>query len=224
MAVAACRRSPAPPLRKLLRHDRELGTRFVAGADEAGRGALAGPLVAAAVLLEPGAIPLAQRRVLARLDDSKRCTALARDLLLPAVLRSAIRVSLVVISVPEVDSRNIHGANLHALARALEQLDAPDDSSLIADGFKLPMARAHRNIIDGDEKSAAIAAASIVAKVTRDRLMVRMAERYPVYGFERHVGYGTPEHLAALRLHGPSVLHRRSFAPCRPQRPSDAGR
>ena len=138
-------------------------------------------------------------------------------MLLPAVLRSAIRVSLVVMSVPEVDSRNIHRANLHALARAVEQLDAPDDSSLIADGFKLPMARAHRNIIDGDEKSAAIAAASIVAKVTRDRLMVRLAERYPVYGFERHVGYGTPEHLAALRVHGPSVLHRRTFAPCSPQ-------
>ena len=87
------------------------------------------------MLLEPDAIPLAQRRALARLDDSKRCTSLARDVLLPAVLRSAIRVSLVVMSVPEVDSRNIHRANLYALARALEQLDAPDDTSLIADGF-----------------------------------------------------------------------------------------
>lgn len=213
MAVAA-RRPAAPPLRKLLRHDRGLGTRFVAGADEAGRGALAGPLVAAAVLLEPDALTLAQRRALARLDDSKRCTALARDALLPAVLRSAVRVAIVAVGVPEVDARNIHRANLHALARALEQLEAPDDTSLVADGFKLPLAREHRNIIDGDEKSAAIAAASIVAKVTRDRMMVRLAERYPVYGFERHVGYGTPEHLEALRLHGPTHLHRRSFAPC----------
>jgi len=213
MAVAA-RRPPAPPLRKLLRHDRGLGTRFVAGADEAGRGALAGPLVAAAVLLEPDALTLAQRRALARLDDSKRCTSLARDALLPAVLRAALRVSLVVVAVAEVDSRNIHRANLHALARALEQLDAPADTSLVADGFRLPMAREHRNIIDGDEKSAAIAAASIVAKVTRDRLMGRLAERHPQYGFERHVGYGTPEHKAALRVHGPCELHRRSFAPC----------
>jgi len=213
MAVAA-RRPSAPPPRKLLRHDRSLGTRFVAGTDEAGRGALAGPLVAAGVLLEPDALTLAQRRSLARLDDSKRCTALARDALLPAVLQAAIRVSLVVVAVPEVDSRNIHRANLHALARALEQLDAPDDTSLVADGFRLPMAREHRNIIDGDEKSAAIAAASIVAKVTRDRLMTRLAARYPQYGFERHVGYGTPEHKAALRRHGPCVLHRRSFAPC----------
>jgi ribonuclease HII len=130
------------------------------------------------------------------------------------VLRAAVRVTLVVVAVAEVDSRNIHRANLYALARALEQLDAPADTSLVADGFRLPLAREHRNIIDGDEKSAAIAAASIVAKVTRDRMMARLAEQHPLYGFERHVGYGTPEHKAALRVHGPCVLHRRSFAPC----------
>ncbi len=213
MAVTA-RRRPAPPLRRLLRHDRSLGFRFVAGADEAGRGALAGPLVAAAVLLEPGALTVAQRRALARLDDSKRCTQLARETLLPAVLEVARAVAVVVVGVPEVDAQNIHRANLRALATALEQLDAPADTELLSDGFRLPLARVHRNIIDGDKTSAAIAAASIVAKVTRDRLMVRLAVAYPAFGFERHVGYGTPEHLEALRLHGPTPLHRRSFAPC----------
>jgi ribonuclease HII len=213
MAVTA-RRRPASPLRRLLRHDLSLGTRYVAGADEAGRGALAGPLVAAAVLLEPGALSVGQRRALARLDDSKRCTQLVREALLPAVLDAALAIGVVVVGVPDVDGQNIHRANLRALATALRQLDAPADCELLSDGFRLPLERTHRNIIDGDETSAAIAAASIVAKVTRDRLMVRLAATYPAYGFERHVGYGTPEHLLALRLHGPTALHRRSFAPC----------
>ena len=213
MAVAA-RKRPTSALRRLVRHDLAFATRFVAGADEAGRGALAGPLVAAAVLLEPAALTPAERRALARLDDSKRCTPAARSELLPGVLAAARAVTVIVASVAEIDRVNIHRANLRALAAALQGLDAPDDATLLADGFRLPLDRVHIAVIDGDEKSAAVAAASIVAKVTRDRLMDRLAARHPAFGFERHVGYGTPEHLAALLRHGPTVLHRRTFSPC----------
>jgi ribonuclease HII len=198
----------------LLRHDRAFGTRYVAGADEAGRGALAGPLVVAAVLLEPEALTVAERRRLHRLDDSKRCTHAAREQLLPAVLAVARRVSVAVVPVHEVDGRGIHRADLAALARCLGEVAPREDVTLLADGFRLPLERVHSAVIDGDEKSAAIAAASIVAKVTRDRLMAELAPVYPGYGFDRHVGYGTPEHLEALRRLGPMWLHRRSFAPC----------
>jgi len=186
----------------------------VAGADEAGRGALAGPLVAAAVLFEPDAIPLAQRRALARLDDSKRCTALVRERLLPAILAVATRTAVVVVDAEQVDREGIHRANLRALATALDRLAAPRDAVLVSDGFRLPLRREHWALVDADEKCAAVAAASIVAKVTRDRLMHDAARAYPAYGFEHHVGYGTPEHLDALRRYGPSPLHRASFSPC----------
>ncbi len=130
------------------------------------------------------------------------------------MLQSALRVSTVIIPVWEVDSAGVHRANLNGLARALQLLDAPADTALVSDGFRLPLARHHRAIVDGDATSAAIAAASIVAKVTRDRLMADLAGRHPEYGFESHVGYGTPEHLGALRAWGPSDAHRMSFAPC----------
>ena len=197
-----------------MRHDLAFGARFVGGADEAGRGALAGPLVAAAVLLEPGALTPCERRDLARLDDSKRCTALLRAALLPAVLAAARRVTVVVVPPLTIDRRNIHQANLGALSDALAGLGAPDDAVLVSDGFRLPLARPHVALVDGDEKSACVAAASIVAKVTRDRLMARLDTAFPEYGFVRHVGYGTPEHLDALRRLGPTVHHRRSFSPC----------
>jgi ribonuclease HII len=208
------RRRSAVPLRRLLRHDLALAARFVGGADEAGRGSLAGPLVAAAVLLEPAALTVADRRTLARLDDSKRCTAIARATLLPAVLAAARSVCLVVVPPTVIDRDNIHVANLRALADALDGLEAPAEAVLLSDGFRLPLARPHTAVIDGDEKSACVAAASIVAKVTRDRLMARIDASFPAYGFVRHVGYGTPEHLAALRRLGPTVHHRRSFSPC----------
>jgi ribonuclease HII len=214
MAAAARPRPRGGALRRLLRHDRSFGTRYVAGADEAGRGALAGPLVAAGVLMEPDALSLGDRRALHRLDDSKRCTEAARAALLPAVLATARRVSVVVVPVHEVDSAGIHRADLAALARCLREVAPADDVTLLSDGFRVPLDRTHAAVIDGDEKSAAIAAASIVAKVTRDRLMEALAGEYPGYGFERHVGYGTPEHLEALRRLGPTWLHRRSFAPC----------
>lgn len=225
MIVTGCRRStlrlvPAVTRRptssgaRLLRHDQRLGVRHVAGADEAGRGALAGPLVTAAVLLEPAALRRAERRALAVLDDSKRCTHARRETLLGAVLGAARRAATVVISVAEIDAGGVHRANLGGLARALQLTDAPDDAELLVDGFRVPLDRRHRPIVDGDATSAAIAAASILAKVTRDRMLHAAATRYAGYGFERHVGYGTPEHLDALRALGPTPLHRRSFAPC----------
>lgn len=201
------------PLRRLVAHDRALGA-LVGGADEAGRGALAGPLVAAAVLLEPAALTRGERRGLAALDDSKRLSAAERERLVPLVLAVARRVAVRVVAPGEVDRGGVHRANLAALAGALAGLDAPDDAVLLSDGFRLPALRAARGVVGGDASSAAIAAASVIAKTARDRAMHRAAERFPAYGFERHVGYGTPEHLRALADHGPCALHRRSFAPC----------
>jgi ribonuclease HII len=209
-------RRHATPLPRLLRHDCRLPStpRLVGGADEAGRGALAGPLVAAGVLLEPRTLSRAQRRALARLDDSKRLTAAVRDALFPVVVETALRISVVIVSVVDVDRHGVHHANLHALAGALRRLDAPCDAALLADGFRLPLERDHTAVIDGDAKSASIAAASIIAKVTRDRLMHELAAQYPGYGFDHNAGYGTPEHLLALRRLGATGTHRRSFAPC----------
>jgi ribonuclease HII len=202
-------------LSRLLRHDRGLGTSLVAGADEAGRGAIAGPLVAAAVLLEPEGFSRSHRRALAVLDDSKRLTPRAREELLPHVLAVARRVHVVAIPVASIDDGGVHRANLRALAVALAGLDPPQEASVVVDGFRLPgLARPHRAIVDGDATSAAIAAASIVAKVMRDRAMAALGLVHPAYGFEQHAGYGTPQHLAALRAHGPCPAHRRSFAPC----------
>jgi ribonuclease HII len=214
--AVAVRQRPARKLlrpgHRLLRHDRGLGVPFVAGTDEAGRGALAGPLVAAAVLFDYRRL---QGRVcgpLAQLDDSKTRTIGQREELYDAVLACATRVSVIVAPACEVDRRGVHRANLAALARALRGLDAPPGALLLSDGFRVPLEREHRAIIGGDGTSAAIAAASIVAKVTRDRLMRRLHSTYPSYGFDGHVGYSTPAHREALESHGPCPLHRRSFA------------
>jgi ribonuclease HII len=212
-AVAtATRRTARRPGRRLLRFDRGLGTPFVAGADEAGRGALAGPLVTAAVLLDHDRLRGHACAALGELDDSKQRTKETRERLLDVVLACATRVSVVVIPACEIDRVGLHRSNLRALARALEGVDAPEGASLLVDGFRVPLARQHRAIIDGDATSAAIAAASIVAKVTRDRLMRTAHARYPLYGFDGHVGYGTPAHRAAIDEHGPCEMHRRSFA------------
>jgi ribonuclease HII len=213
VAVAVSRRrTAARPGRRLLRFDRALEARFVAGADEAGRGALAGPLVTAAVLLDHERLRGAACAPLGPLDDSKRRTPDARVALYDAVLRCAERVAVVVVPAPAIDARGLHRCNLAGLARALDLLDAPPEAQLLVDGFRVPLARVHRAVVDGDAKSAAIAAASIVAKVSRDRLMHRLHERYPEYGFDSHVGYTTPQHRTAVRRHGPCPLHRRSFA------------
>ena len=198
---------------KLFKFDRELGARFVAGADEAGRGSLAGPLVAAAVLIDYERLSLRDRRALGELDDSKQRTPEERDELYPAVIRAAERVAVTVRCVRGIDARGLHVTNLNALARSLERVAVPG-AVCLSDGFPLGARCAvkHRAVVDGDAKSAAIAAASVVAKVTRDRYMCRVAGAYSVFGFDGNVGYSTPEHRAAIVEHGPSDLHRRSFA------------
>jgi ribonuclease HII len=183
----------------------------VAGADEAGRGCLAGPLVAAGVLIDYEALSTADRRALGGLHDSKQMSAEQRDELYPAVLRAAARVSVVVRCARGIDERGLHVTNLEALSSALERL-APGDAACLVDGFPLrDCAVPHRAVVEGDGTSAAIAAASIVAKVTRDRYMHGAAHEHPGWGFDEHVGYSTPEHRAAIERLGISPLHRRSF-------------
>jgi ribonuclease HII len=212
MAVATKRRVARRPGRRLLRFDRSLECAFVAGADEAGRGALAGPLVTAAVLLDHSRLRGHACAALGELDDSKQRTLAMRERLLDVVLACAERVSVIVIPACEIDRVGLHRSNLRGLARALEQLDAPPSAALLTDGFRVPLAREHRAIIDGDATSAAIAAASIVAKVTRDRIMRGMHRRYPEFDFAHNKGYGTPVHRATLRRLGPTPIHRLSFA------------
>jgi ribonuclease HII len=198
---------------KLFKFDRQLGARFVAGADEAGRGSLAGPLVAAAVLIDYERLSMRDRRALGTLDDSKQRTPEEREELYPCVIRAVDRVAVTIRCVHGIDSRGLHNTNLDALARSLERVAVPG-AVCLTDGFRLGARCAveHRAVIDGDAKSAAIAAASVVAKVTRDRYMCRIAGAYPEFGFDGNVGYSTPEHRAAIIRHGPSDLHRRSFA------------
>jgi ribonuclease HII len=198
--------------RRLFAFDRGLGSPMVAGADEAGRGCLAGPLVAAAVLIDYGALSRSDRRALAGLHDSKQMKPERREELYPAVMRAASRVSVVVRCARGIDERGLHVTNIEALSCALERL-APDDEAIcLVDGFSLRNCRVpHRAVIEGDGTSAAIAAASVIAKVTRDRYMQGAASVHPGWGFEEHVGYSTPEHRAAIERIGISPLHRRSF-------------
>jgi ribonuclease HII len=184
----------------------------VAGTDEAGRGCLAGPLVAAAVLIDYESLSRSDRRALAGLHDSKQMTEERRLEIYPCVLRAATRVSVVVRSAAGIDRRGLHVTNIEALSVALERLDPPVESICLSDGFSLKRcAVPHRAVIEGDGTSAAIAAASVIAKVTRDRYMREAAERHPGWGFDEHVGYSTPEHRAAIEQLGISPLHRRSF-------------
>jgi ribonuclease HII len=196
---------------RLLAFDRKLGARFVAGADEAGRGSLAGPLVCAGVLLDYEALRDHRVRPLAFLNDSKQCSHERREELFRAVLQCATKVAVRVVPVADIDSVGLHRSNLEGLRAMLRALAPPAEACLV-DGFRLGAAAPeHQAVVDGDEKSAAIAAASIVAKVTRDRVMRRLDALYPRYGFSRHVGYITPAHSAAVRRYGPSAVHRRSF-------------
>ena len=196
---------------KLLRFDRRLGARYVAGADEAGRGSLAGPLVVAGVLLDYGCLRDHRVRPLAFLNDSKQCSEERRQTLFRAVIGCAARVVVRAIPPSEIDRNGLHRSNLDGLRAVLRELAPPAEACLV-DGFRLGAAAPeHRAVVDGDEKSAAIAAASIVAKVTRDRMMRRMDALFPHYGFASHVGYITPDHSAIVRERGPSELHRLSF-------------
>jgi ribonuclease HII len=183
----------------------------VAGADEAGRGCLAGPLVAAAVLFDYAALTTRELRTLSALNDSKQHDLAAREELYPRVLAAARRVAVISRSVRSIDDCGLHVTNIAALRAALLGVARPDTLCLI-DGFAVPdFGMAQRAIVDGDATSAAIAAASIVAKVTRDRFMRRADARHPGWAFSSHVGYSTPEHRAAIAREGVSPLHRMSF-------------
>ena len=176
----------------------------MAGLDEAGRGPLAGPVVAAAVVLGPGTR-------ITGVDDSKRLTPEERESLYPVIHARAVAVGVGVIDAETIDRVNILQATRRAMGLALGSLGVEPELVLTdfvaLDGLRCPQ----RNLVNGDQRSATVAAASIIAKVTRDRMMAEADREYPQYGFGRHKGYATLEHLAALIMHGPCPLHRRTF-------------
>ena len=184
----------------------------VAGVDEAGRGCLAGPLVAAAVAIDLGALSRRGRLALGDLDDSKRLSGERRDALAEALWVHADQVVVVAASAATIDRDGLHVTNLRLMRDALSRLDPLPEVSLV-DGFALGAdAPPHRRVVGGDRKSACIAAASVIAKTARDRLMTGPAAgAYPGFGFDAHVGYSTAAHQSALREIGLSPLHRRSF-------------
>jgi ribonuclease HII len=183
------------------------GANAVCGVDEAGRGPLAGPVVAAAVVLDPANIPPG-------LNDSKKLTETARENLFAHILATA-EVGVGVADVARIDRDNILAATMWAMAEAVNDLATRPDLALV-DGNRAPqLACDCRTVVKGDATAVSIAAASIIAKVTRDRIMRRIDEAYPAYGFARHKGYGSPYHLDALARLGPCEHHRRSFAPVR---------
>ncbi len=185
---------------------RRYGFVHIAGVDEVGRGCLAGPVMAGAVILDPA-------RHIPGLADSKALTAEARDRLYEIIVKRALAWAVATIEPPEIDTINIHQATLKAMRVAVCAL-APLPDAVVVDAFRIPnLQMAQRNIIGGDRQCAAIAAASIVAKVTRDRLMNGLHASDPRYGFDRHKGYATADHLAAVARFGYSVAHRRSFRP-----------
>jgi ribonuclease HII len=185
---------------------RRFGFVWVAGVDEVGRGCLAGPVMAGAVVLDPD-------RHIPGLADSKLLTASERDRLYDVIVRRAKAWTVVAVSPEEIDRINIHQATLRAMQRAVLAL-APLPDAVLVDAFRIPeLPMAQRGVVKGDRHCAAIAAASIVAKVTRDRLMDLLHTDDPRYGFDRHKGYATAEHLAAVARHGYSAAHRRSFRP-----------
>jgi ribonuclease HII len=182
----------------------------ICGVDEVGRGSLAGPVIAAAVVL-PGDCPPA---LLAQIRDSKKMSATARERLYEPLTQNC-RYAIADASVAEIDTLNILWASMLAMQRAIAALDTPIDTALI-DGNRVPkLTCAATPIVKGDDKSLSIAAASIIAKVHRDRLMQRLAKEFSRYGWERNAGYGTREHLEALTQHGITPWHRTSFAPVR---------
>ncbi len=192
---------------------KELGVTFVAGVDEAGRGAIAGPVVAAAVVL-----PLDQPEKLERLievNDSKQLAPLKRDMLYSLIMEVAISNGIGANGPEEIDAIGIIPANAAAMSIAISQLD-PEAECLLIDGRMRLRNRLHqKSIIRGDSLSLSIAAASILAKVSRDRHMIALDEKYPGYGFSSHKGYCTPQHVRALMNKGPTEIHRHTFRPIR---------
>jgi ribonuclease HII len=188
----------------------EAGLQAVVGIDEAGRGALAGPLVAGCVLLNPDAIPALSETV----RDSKTLTPVQRVRAFQHVVESSRAVAIGIVSVEEIDRLGIGPSNRLALERAVERLPL-DPDAILCDAFVIEHSAPQVGLIDGDAHCISISAASIVAKVTRDRMMIEHDARYRMYGFAKHAGYGTPAHLEALQRFGPCVEHRHSFAPVR---------
>lgn len=187
------------------------GPPVVAGADEAGRGALAGPLVAAAVCFDYSVWRSEDFEALAGLNDSKQLKAELREELFSAIVPRARRIAVVLRSPLSIDERGLHRCNLDALAASLASLTPPPVVAMV-DGFALKdCCVPHQAVIGGDGRSAVVAAASIIAKVTRDRLMHQLHGRYPQWGFDEHVGYATPNHHEAIIAFGLCDLHRRSF-------------
>jgi ribonuclease HII len=182
----------------------------VCGIDEAGRGPLAGPVVAAAVILDPDTLP---RRLRRELDDSKKLTREEREEYF-LIIRRCARIGVGAASVAEIDRVNILQATFIAMRRAVARLGVAPDMALVDGNQPPPLPCAIRTVIGGDGLSLSIAAASVIAKVTRDRLMRALALRYGGYGWETNVGYGTEEHRSALALLGLTPHHRRSFSPC----------
>ncbi len=182
---------------------------IVAGVDEAGRGPLAGPVLCAAVILPPD-------DGLAGLDDSKKLTEARRERLFDAIRETAAGYAIVAVEAEEIDRLNIFQATMQGMARALHALPACPELALI-DGNKVPpgLPCPARALVGGDALERSIMAASVLAKVSRDRIMLALHAEYPEYGFDRHKGYPTPAHLQALRRHGACPQHRRSFAPVR---------
>ena len=193
-------------MRTLENAARRWGFYRVAGCDEVGRGCLAGPVVAGAVILDPD-------RHIAGLADSKSITAAERERLFDIIIRKAVAWSVAAAQPTEIDTINIHQASLQAMRRAVMAI-APLPDLVLVDAFRIPdILIAQRGVLHGDRRCAAIAAASIVAKVTRDREMRTHHAADPRYGYDRHKGYATADHLAAVARHGYSTLHRRSFKP-----------
>jgi ribonuclease HII len=187
---------------------RRFGHRHVAGVDEVGRGCLAGPVVAAAVILRPDTY-------VSRIADSKVVPAPERERLAEAIRRAAVCWHVAIVDVVDIDRLNIHQASLEAMRQAIMAL-VPLPEFVLVDGFKIPrLLIAHRAVTGGDRRCTAVAAASILAKVARDRLMCELHDRDPRYGFNQHKGYCTAAHLEAVGRYGYSDAHRRSFRPAR---------
>jgi ribonuclease HII len=195
-----------PATRTLENALRRMGFVYVAGTDEVGRGCLAGPVVAAAVVLHPD-------RHVPGVADSKAVPASEREILYEQIIRNAVAWATAEADPVEIDRINIHQASLQAMQRAILAL-APLPDIVLVDAFRVPdLPMAQRGVLHGDRRCAAIAAASIVAKVTRDRQMLELHGRDPRYGFDRHKGYATADHLDAVARYGYSDAHRRSFRP-----------
>lgn len=203
-----------------LAHESDLwkkGLTTVAGVDEAGCGPLAGPVVAAAVVFPCAWLQTGLPRVLRGLNDSKQLDVSQREKFFEIITtHPEIQHVITTVDVEMIDRINIRQAAWRAMQMALDQLQPKPDHALI-DGLRIKwLQHPHTALVDGDAKSYSIAAASVLAKVTRDRLMLEFDKLYPAYGFAQHKGYSTPQHYAAIEAHGPCPIHRRSFAPFRP--------